>query len=194
MSDSDAKCPFTGGNTTLGSSATEHWWPEQLNLRILHQYDRKSNPMEEDFDYAAEFNSLDLEAVKADLADVMTDSKDWWPADWGHSEERGPGNSNSSPVEGRAGADVQRPHVIVTEREIRHLLGKADDAEAAGARVENVNPPWPRTVEVCCRVQFHPIRMAFALSEGRRPDPGVLEPRTIPYEPADLSRRGVIDE
>ena len=84
MSDSDAKCPFTGGNTTLGSSATEHWWPEQLNLRILHQYDRKSNPMEEDFDYAAEFNSLDLEAVKADLADVMTDSKDWWPADWGH--------------------------------------------------------------------------------------------------------------
>ena len=84
MSDSDAKCPFTGGNTTLGSSATEHWWPEQLNLRILHQYDRKSNPMEEGFDYAAEFNSLDLEAVKADLADVMTDSKDWWPADWGH--------------------------------------------------------------------------------------------------------------
>ncbi len=84
MSESNAKCPFTGANTSVGSSATEQWWPEQLNLRILHQHDRKSNPMDEDFDYAAEFNSLDLAAVKADLAEVMIDSKDWWPADWGH--------------------------------------------------------------------------------------------------------------
>ena len=84
MSDSDATCPFTGANTTVSDSATGQWWPEQLNLRILHQHDGKSNPMEEDFDYAAEFNTLDLAAVKADIADVMTDSKDWWPADWGH--------------------------------------------------------------------------------------------------------------
>ena len=84
MSDSAEKCPFTGANTKLADSATDQWWPEQLNLRILHQHDRKSNPMEGDFDYAAEFNSLDLAAVKADIAEVMTDSKDWWPADWGH--------------------------------------------------------------------------------------------------------------
>ena len=84
MSDSESGCPFTGANTSAGASATEQWWPEQLNLRILHQHDRKSSPMGGDFDYAAEFNSLDLAAVKADLAEVMTDSKDWWPADWGH--------------------------------------------------------------------------------------------------------------
>lgn len=84
MSNSDAKCPFTGANSSVGSSATEQWWPEQLNLRILHQHDRKSNPMDGDFDYAAEFSSLDLAAVKADVAAVMTDSKEWWPADWGH--------------------------------------------------------------------------------------------------------------
>jgi catalase-peroxidase len=67
-----------------GNSATEEWWPEQLDLRILHQHDRKSNPMDEDFDYARAFNSLDYEALKADIAAVMTDSKDWWPADFGH--------------------------------------------------------------------------------------------------------------
>ena len=84
MSDSESRCPFSGANTSVGDSATEQWWPNQLNLRILHQHDVKSNPMGADFDYAAAFNSLDLAAVKEDLAKVMTDSKDWWPADWGH--------------------------------------------------------------------------------------------------------------
>jgi catalase-peroxidase len=60
------------------------WWPNQLNLRILHQHDTKSNPMGEDFNYAEAFESLDLEAVKQDLYDLMTDSQDWWPADYGH--------------------------------------------------------------------------------------------------------------
>ena len=84
MSDRESRCPFSGANTSVGRSATEQWWPNQLNLRILHQHGQKSNPMEPDFDYAAEFNSLDLAAVKRDLAEVMTDSQDWWPADWGH--------------------------------------------------------------------------------------------------------------
>ena len=84
MSDNESRCPFSGANTSVGDSATEQWWPNQLNLKILHQHDAKSNPMGGDFDYAAEFNSLDLAAVKEDLAKVMTDSKDWWPADWGH--------------------------------------------------------------------------------------------------------------
>jgi len=84
MSDDASACPFSGANTTKGNTATEDWWPEQLDLRILHQHDRKSNPMGEDFDYAKAFNSLDYEALKADIATVMTDSQDWWPADFGH--------------------------------------------------------------------------------------------------------------
>ena len=84
MSDDASACPFSGANTTKGNTATEEWWPEQLDLRILHQHDRKSNPMGQDFDYATAFNSLDYEALKADIAAVMTDSQDWWPADFGH--------------------------------------------------------------------------------------------------------------
>lgn len=84
MSDDASECPFSGANTTKGNTATEEWWPEQLDLRILHQHDRKSNPMGEDFDYARAFNSLDYEALKADITAVLTDSQDWWPADFGH--------------------------------------------------------------------------------------------------------------
>ena len=83
MSDA-SECPFSGANTTKGNTATEEWWPEQLDLRILHQHDRKSNPMGEDFDYASAFNSLDYEELKADITAVLTDSQDWWPADFGH--------------------------------------------------------------------------------------------------------------
>ncbi|RMA82653.1 catalase/peroxidase HPI [Umboniibacter marinipuniceus] len=81
------KCPFMhGGNTSAGGSGTKNqdWWPNQLNLKILHQHDRKSNPMGEQFDYAEAFSSLPLSEVKADIAALMTDSKDWWPADYGH--------------------------------------------------------------------------------------------------------------
>jgi len=78
----EAQCPFrhtAGGGTTI-----RDWWPHELKLELLRQHSNKSDPMGEDFDYAAEFNSLDLTAVKRDLAALMTDSQDWWPADFGH--------------------------------------------------------------------------------------------------------------
>ncbi|MEH7177805.1 catalase/peroxidase HPI [Neobacillus vireti] len=80
------KCPFHGSATSTKSSGTSNrnWWPNQLNLNILHQHDRKSNPMGEDFDYAEEFKRLDYAALKQDLRDLMTNSQDWWPADYGH--------------------------------------------------------------------------------------------------------------
>ena len=84
MTESANQCPFSGANTAKGASATEQWWPEQLNLKILHQRSPEADPMGEGFDYAAEFESLELAAVKQDIADVLTDSKDWWPADYGH--------------------------------------------------------------------------------------------------------------
>jgi catalase-peroxidase len=86
MSD-ESKCPVTGkAGSTSASRGTSNrdWWPNQLNLGILHQHAPASNPMGPDFDYAEEFKKLDLAAVKKDLADLMTDSKEWWPADWGH--------------------------------------------------------------------------------------------------------------
>ena len=78
------KCPFHGGNTKAGAHSIRDWWPERLNLSILRQNSEKSDPMGEDFDYAEAFESLDLDAVKEDLVAVMKDSKDWWPADYGH--------------------------------------------------------------------------------------------------------------
>ncbi|MEO1366330.1 MAG: catalase/peroxidase HPI [Acidobacteriota bacterium] len=72
------------GSQATGATANPRWWPNQLNLRILEQHTEKSNPMGESFDYAEEFKSLDLGAVKADLHALMTDSQEWWPADWGH--------------------------------------------------------------------------------------------------------------
>ena len=81
----EAKCPVLNhDHSARGSQANQHWWPNQLNLNILHQGSPKSDPMGDDFDYAAEFAKLDLAAVKADLTALMTDSKDWWPADYGH--------------------------------------------------------------------------------------------------------------
>jgi catalase-peroxidase len=68
-----------------GKATTNHtWWPNQLHLEILHQHSPQSNPMGEKFNYAEEFNTLDLAAVKKDLTALMTDSQDWWPADYGH--------------------------------------------------------------------------------------------------------------
>lgn len=72
------------GNTQAGAMSNRDWWPNQLNLQILHQNSEKSNPLGEDFDYATEFNKLDLEAVKKEIAELLTTSQDWWPADYGH--------------------------------------------------------------------------------------------------------------
>jgi len=77
------KCPFTG-HTAGAGIRNRDWWPNALNLSVLRQYSNLSNPMDEDFDYASEFMSLDLEAVKKDLRELMTNSQDWWPADYGH--------------------------------------------------------------------------------------------------------------
>ena len=86
MSD-EAKCPFSSGapkNAVAGTPGNAKWWPEQLNLKILHQHSQLSNPMGEAFNYAEEFKSLDLDAVVKDLHALMTDSQEWWPADYGH--------------------------------------------------------------------------------------------------------------
>jgi catalase-peroxidase len=83
----ESKCPVTGGarkHTAAGATTIADWWPNQLNLKILHQHSPLSNPMGEAFNYAEEFKSLDLNAVKKDLLALMTDSQDWWPADFGH--------------------------------------------------------------------------------------------------------------
>ncbi|MFA9459169.1 catalase/peroxidase HPI [Halalkalibacter sp. AB-rgal2] len=84
---SGGKCPFLHGSVTSHTShptTNKDWWPNQLNLNILRQHDKKSNPMGEEFNYAEEFQKLDYEALKKDLHDLMRDSQDWWPADYGH--------------------------------------------------------------------------------------------------------------
>jgi catalase-peroxidase len=83
----EAKCPFSNGahkHTSAGGQGNANWWPNQLNLKILHQRSPLSDPMDKEFDYAEEFKSLDLNAVIKDLHSLMTTSQDWWPADYGH--------------------------------------------------------------------------------------------------------------
>ena len=84
-----SKCPVTGRKGSSRPDFTKgttnkDWWPNQLDLKVLAQNSEASNPMGKDFDYIAEFNSLDLQAVKEDLYVLMKDSQDWWPADYGH--------------------------------------------------------------------------------------------------------------
>ena len=84
---SEAKCPVLAGtdrHTAMGTIANQRWWPNQLNLRALHQNSALSDPMGEDFDYAEEFAKVDLDELKQDIEEVMTTSQDWWPADYGH--------------------------------------------------------------------------------------------------------------
>ena len=83
----ECKCPVTGktrGHAASRGTSNRDWWPNQLNLKVLHQHSAMSNPMGAEFSYAEEFKKLDLPAVKKDLVALMTDSQDWWPADWGH--------------------------------------------------------------------------------------------------------------
>lgn len=80
----ESKCPVTGRTSFGRGTSNQDWWPNQLNLGILHQHHPASNPMDPDFNYAEQFKKLDYKALKKDLYDLMTDSQDWWPADWGH--------------------------------------------------------------------------------------------------------------
>ena len=83
----EAKCPVSHGSTdqhTNKAQTNKEWWPDSIDLSILHQHDKKTNPMDTDFNYREEFNKLDYYALKRDLNDLMTDSQDWWPADYGH--------------------------------------------------------------------------------------------------------------
>ena len=85
--ENEGKCPVMHGAMTSNSSSgtsNKDWWPDQLNLSILHQHDKKSNPMDDGFDYRREFSDIDYAALKKDLNDLMTDSQEWWPADYGH--------------------------------------------------------------------------------------------------------------
>ncbi|WP_417426589.1 catalase/peroxidase HPI [Hoeflea sp.] len=84
VNESSAKCPVVHGATNVGLRSNRDWWPNQLNLKILHQHSAKSSPTGEAFDYVEEFKKLDLAAVKQDLYALMTDSQEWWPADYGH--------------------------------------------------------------------------------------------------------------
>lgn len=80
----NGKCPVMHGGVTVASTSVTAWWPKSLNLDILHQHDTKTNPLGEDFDYYEELKKLDVEALNKDMHDLMTNSQDWWPADWGH--------------------------------------------------------------------------------------------------------------
>jgi catalase-peroxidase len=85
--DTESKCPVSHGSKsqhTQGSMSNKEWWPNQIDLKILHQHDRKSDPMDEDYEYREEFKTLDYTSLKNDLNDLMTESQDWWPADYGH--------------------------------------------------------------------------------------------------------------
>ena len=81
---SEQKCPFMHGSMTEAGNTNMSWWPKALNLDILHQFDSKTNPMTEGFDYQEAVKTLDFKALREDLLALMTDSQDWWPADWGH--------------------------------------------------------------------------------------------------------------
>ena len=82
--ESTGKCPVMHGGATTTISSNIEWWPNALNLDILHQHDVKTDPMDENFDYRQELQKLDVAALKADMHSLMTDSQSWWPADWGH--------------------------------------------------------------------------------------------------------------
>ena len=171
---SEAKCPFSNGaikHTSAGAKGNRDWWPNQLNLGILHQHSSLSNPMGEEFDYAQEFKSLDLDAVIKDLHALMTDSQDWWPADFGHygaalhphglafrghlshprrARRRRPGRAAIRAAQQLARQRQPRqgaPAALAHQAEVRpqNLLGRSDDPRRQrGARVDGLQDLWLR--------------------------------------------------
>ena len=152
----DSKCPVTGSahKPTAGKGTSNRdWWPNQLNLKILHQHSSLSNPMGEAFNYAEEFKKLDLAALKQDLYALMTDSQEWWPADYGHygglfirmawhsagTYRTGDGRGGAGSGSQRLGAAQQlarqreprqgAPAALADQAEIRQpdLVGRPDD-------------------------------------------------------------------
>ena len=122
-----AKCPFPHATRTqavAGASTNASWWPNQLNLGILHQHSTMSDPMGEAFNYAAEFRSLDLDALIRDLQALMTDSQDWWPADWGHY------------------GGLVHPHGLAQRRNLSHCRTGAAVAGTGNQRFAPINS-WP---------------------------------------------------
>jgi catalase (peroxidase I) len=145
------KCPVMHGTTNVGMRSNSDWWPNQLNLRILRQNSPKSDPMGEAFKYAKEFKKLDFKTLKKDLRALMTDSQDWWPADFGHygglfirMAWHSAGTYRIGDGRGGAGAGQQRfaqllagqreprqgaPAALADQAEVRpeNLLGRPDD-------------------------------------------------------------------
>ena len=158
------RCPVLHDPAYMGSLANQQWWPEQLNLRPLGKNSPLIDPTDEQYDYAAEFGTLDLAAVKADLAEVMTTSQDWWPADFGHygpliirmawhsagtyriHDGRGGGSGshrfaplNSWPDNAQPGQGS--PAAVAGQAEVRpqDLLGRSDDpGRQCGAGVDGL--------------------------------------------------------
>ena len=175
----DDTCPVTGGaNTHLsGSHPNDRWWPHQLNLRLLHQNSALSNPMDEDFDYARAFESLDLDAVKRDIEEVMTTSQDWWPADYGHY---GP---------------LLHPHGVAQRRHVPHprrARGRGSGAAALRAAQQLARQREPRQGPPAALAGQAEVRREDLL--GRPDGPrGQLRPRVDGLRRPSASAAGRVD-
>ena len=140
----EAKCPVrghAGSHTAAVQLANGTWWPQQLNLKMLHQQSAKADPMGADFDYATAFKNLDLDAVVRDLTELMTDSQDWWPADYGHY---GPffmrmtwhAAGTYRIADGRGGRRHRRAALYAAEQLARHRQPRQGAAAAVAHQAE----------------------------------------------------------